>query len=47
MKKVLAFAIAILCAATFVQAQEGDSTNQAKQSAGLGTLGLGARLAAK
>ena len=46
MKKVLAFAIAILCAATFVQAQEGDSTNLAKQSAGLGTLGLGARLAA-
>ena len=45
MKKVLAFAIAILCAATFVQAQEEESTNQAKQSAELGTLGIGARLA--
>ena len=45
MKKVLAFAIAILCAATFVQAQEGESTSPVKQSTELGTLGLGARLA--
>lgn len=45
MKKVLAFAIAILSAATFVQAQESESTSPVKQSTELGTLGLGARLA--
>ena len=45
MKKVLAFAIAILCAATFVQAQEGESTNQKKQATELAMFGIGARLA--
>jgi hypothetical protein len=45
MKKVLAFAIAILCGATFVQAQEGESTDQKKQSAELAMFGLGARIA--
>ena len=45
MEKVLAFAIAFLCAATFVQAEEGESANQKNQSAELAMFGVGARLA--
>ena len=42
MKKVLAFAIAILCAATFTQAQEASEANSKKDTP---AIGLGARLA--
>ena len=42
MKKVLTFAIAILCAATFTQAQEASEANSKKDTP---AIGLGARLA--
>lgn len=42
MKKILTFAIAILCAATFALAQEASETNSKKDTP---AIGLGARLA--
>ena len=42
MKKVLTFAIAILCATTFTQAQEASETNSKKDTP---AIGFGARLA--